>query len=113
MLFGDDKFSELYQEAVNILGPPVSKLEKRHNHKQIYFEVIDSIVGTMNERFKDIIQYAFLDLVNPKIFAFWGGVIPFENINVLKEMYGPLYDIPMLKSQLSSIFRVQDFHKDT
>ncbi|XP_028413650.1 uncharacterized protein LOC114536504 [Dendronephthya gigantea] len=112
-LRSDDKFSELYQEAVDILGPPESRLEKRHNHKQIYFEIIDSIVSMMNERFQDMKQYAFLDLFNPKKFASWGGVVPPEKIILLKEMYGPLYDISMLESQLSFIYRDQDFHKDT
>ncbi len=28
-------------------------------------------------------------------------------------MYGPLFDVPMLESQLSFIYRDNDFHKDT
>ena len=40
--------------------------EQNINHKQLYFEVIDTIVGMMNNRFQDVESFSFLDLVNPK-----------------------------------------------
>ena len=39
------------------------------NHKQLYFEVIDTIVAMMNNRFEDVESFSFVDLVNPKIFT--------------------------------------------
>ena len=40
------------------------------------------------------------------------GVLP-EKTNQLNEMYGPLHDIPTLKSQFSFIYRNEDLHKGT
>ena len=56
-------------------------------------------------------QFEFLDLVNPKVFTTWNGVVPPEKINLLKEMYGTLFDVPMLESQLSFIYNDKDFQR--
>lgn len=112
-LRSDEAFDEFYQEAVDKVGPPVSRADTKHNYKQLYFEILDSIVGMLNERFKDMERFGFLDLVNPKVFATWGGVVPPEKINLLKQTYGPLFDVPMLENQLSFLYRDKDFHKET
>jgi hypothetical protein len=109
----DEDFAEFYQEAVDKVGPPASKADKKHNYKQLYFEVLDSIVGMLSERFQDMNRFEFLDLVSPRVFKTWGGVVPADKISLLKEMYGPLFDVPMLESQLSFIYRDTDFHKET
>ncbi|CAB4035785.1 zinc finger MYM-type 1-like, partial [Paramuricea clavata] len=112
-LRSDEAFDEFYQEAVDKVGPPISRADTKHNYKQLYFEILDSIVGMLNERFQDMERFGFLDLVNPKVFATWGGVVPPERINLLKQTYGPLFDVPMLENQLSFIYRDKDFHKET
>ena len=58
-------------------------------------------------------QFEFLDLVNPRVFATWNGVVLPEKISLLKEMYGNLFDIPMLESQRSFIYNDKDFHQDS
>ena len=58
-------------------------------------------------------QFEFLGLVNPKAFSTWNGVAPPEKFNILKEMYGNLFDLPMLKSQLIFIHNDKDFHKES
>ncbi|CAB4024838.1 zinc finger MYM-type 1-like [Paramuricea clavata] len=112
-LRSDEAFDEFYQEAVDKVGPPVSRADTKHNYKQLYFEILDSIVGMLNEHFQDMERFGFLDLVNPKVFATWGGVVPPERIDLLKQTYGPLFDVPMLENQLSFIYRDKDFHKET
>ena len=67
----------------------------------------------LTERFQDMEQFEFLELVNPKVFATWNGEVPPEKISLLKEMYGDLFDIPMLEIQLSFIYDDKDFHQDT
>jgi hypothetical protein len=68
-----ETFDEFYQEAVDKVGPPVSRADTKHNYKQLYFEILDSIVGMLNERFQDMERFGFLYLVNPKVFATWDG----------------------------------------
>ena len=69
------------------------------NHKRLFFEVIDTIVAMMNHRFKDVENFSFLDLVNPKIFTKWQDGIP-------------SVDVPSLENQLMFIYKGQDFQKD-
>ena len=109
----DEKFGTFYQEAIGRVGEPTTRADKKHNYKQLFFEVLDSILGMLNERFQDMKQFAFLDLVNPKSFSAWNQVVPLEKINLLKDMYGTLFDVPMLESQLSFIYRDKDFHKES
>ena len=40
-------------------------------------------------------QFEFLNLVNPKVFSTWNGVVPPGKIGLLKEMYGTLFDVPI------------------
>ena len=109
----DGDFSNFFREAVGKVGEPSSRADKKHNYKQLYFEIIDSIVGMLNERFYDMKQFEFLDLVNPKVFATCNGVVPPEKVSLLKEMYGALFDIPVLESQLFFIYNDNDFHKES
>ena len=109
----DEGFDKFYQEAVDKVGQPVSRADRKHDYRQLYFEIIDSIVGMLNERFQDMKQFEFLDLVNPKVFSTWNGVAPPEKFSLLKEMYGPLFDVPGLQSQLTFIYNDKDFHKET
>ena len=80
----DECFSNSYQETVDTVGEPLSRIDRTHNYKQVYFEIIDSIVGVLTERFQDMKQFEFLDLVNPKV-----------------------------ESQLSFIYNDKDFHKES
>jgi hypothetical protein len=49
----DDDFAKFHQEAMDKVGRPANKVEKKNNYKQLYFEVLDSIVGMLSERFQD------------------------------------------------------------
>ena len=75
----------------------------------LYFQVVDTIIGMLNERFQDIQSFAFLDLVIPKLFKSYGGKVLSDKIN----LFGPLCDIPMLESQLEFIYINSYFYKDT
>ena len=82
------------------------------DHKQLYFEVIDTIVAMMNNRFEDVESFSFLDLVNPKIFTKWQNSVPSEMLQQLREKYGSLFDMSSLENQLMFIYKDQDFLKD-
>ena len=109
----DAKYSDFYDQAVEKVDPQVTRYDQKHNYKQVYFEILDSIVGMLTERFQDMERFKFLDLVNPRVFKTSNGEVPSEKLDLLKEMYGNLFDIPMLVSQLCFIYRDKDFHKDS
>ncbi|CAB3985585.1 Hypothetical predicted protein [Paramuricea clavata] len=81
----DVEFDMNYQKAVDEAGSPVTRIDLNVNYKQLYFQILDTIVGMLNERFKDIQSFGFLDLVNPKLFRNWGGKVPSDKIDLLKE----------------------------
>ena len=68
LLLKNDRLN-FYQEAVEKVGEPLSRADKKHNYKQLYFEIIDSIVRMLTERFQDMQQFELLDLVSPGVFA--------------------------------------------
>ncbi len=109
----DAKYSEFYDKTVEKVGRPVTRTDLKHDYKQIFFEILDSIVGMLTERFQDMERFRFLDLVNPRVFKTLNGEVPSEKLDLLKVMYGDLFDIPMLVSQLCFIYRDKDFHKDS
>ena len=39
----DGKYDTCYQDAVNLVGPPVSRSDTKHNYRQLYYQVIDTI----------------------------------------------------------------------
>ena len=66
----------------------------------------------MNVRFQDRKSFEFVDLINPKRFRTWEGKVPSNKIDLLEQRYGPLFDMPMLQSQLIFLYRDEDFHKE-
>ena len=93
-------------------GAPQRRCEQVINYKSLYFEVIDNIVGMIENRFRDVESFSFLDLVNPKIFPQWVDGVPVDKIQQLTEKYGTLFDISNLQSQLAFVYKDKDFHKD-
>ena len=109
----DDTFREFYDSVVNKIGEPSSRSERKHNYKQLYFEVLDNITNMLTERFADCQNFEFLDLVNPNLFSQWKNKVPAAKLEMLKSKYGPLFNISNLESQLIFIYKDTDFHKES
>ena len=93
-------------------GAPQRRCEQVINYKSLYFEVIDNIVGMIENRFRNVESFSFLDLVNPKIFPQLVDGVPVDKIQQFIEKYGTLFNIPNLQSQLAFVYKDKDFHKD-
>ena len=79
-----------YQDAANLVGPPVSRSDKKHNYRQLYYQVIDTIKGMLIEPFQDQKSFEFVDLIiNPKLFRTWEGKVHSNKIDLLEQGYGP------------------------
>ena len=63
----------------------------RHNHRKLFFEVIDNVSGMSQERFLDLKDFAFLNLVNLHCFTNWKNSVPAEKLELLEKIYGPLF----------------------
>ena len=62
-------------------GAPQRRCEQVINYKSLYFEVIDNIVGMIENRFRNVESFSFLDLVNPKIFPQLVDGVPVVRFN--------------------------------
>ena len=107
----DEAFDNNLESAVAIVGQPSSRSDRKHNYKQLYFQVIDSTVGMLNDRFADCKHFEFLDLFNPNFFARWNTKFPAEKLELLKSKYGLLFNIQLLQSQLLFMYNDNDFYK--
>ena len=67
-LRSDDAFDDLLSSTIDMAGQPSSRSDKKHNYKQIYFELLDTIIAMLNDRFADSQSFEFLDSFNPFLF---------------------------------------------
>ena len=107
----DKSYDEFFASVVQIAGEPNARSDMRHNYRRLFFEVIDNVSGMLQERFHDLKDFAFLDLVNPHCFINWKNSVPAEKLELLERRYGPLFKLSLLKQQLLFIYRGSDFHK--
>jgi hypothetical protein len=94
------------KSALHNGGPLVTSADKTINYKQLYFEIIDTMEGMLND---SKISKAFLFLIfpTPDVLEMKGTI---RKNDLLKETYEPPFDTPMLESQLTFIYMDSDFH---
>ncbi len=107
-----EEFEQVFQSAVDIVGQPSSRSDRRHNYKQLFFEIIDNTNAMLKERFADCESFGFLDLVNPNSFSSWNSV-PEDKLLLLKSKYGSLFNLSALSSQLLFLYKDSDFKKES
>ena len=106
-------FENIFSFALEIVGQPTSRSDKKVNYKQLYFQIIDNLVQMLEDRFEDCENFSFLDLVNPNFFSRWKDNCPKETFQLLQSRYGSLFNISLLESQLLFVFRDKDFQKSS
>ena len=79
-----------FESAVVIIGQPSSRPDRKHNYKQLYFQMTDSTVAMLYDQFADCKHSSFLDLVNLNFFAKWKAEFPADRVQLLKSKYDPL-----------------------
>ena len=108
----DETFTETYQSTVDLVEHPSSRSDRKHNYKDIYLQLLNCMVFMLSDRFSDIENFEFLDLVNPNFFSMWKNKVPSTKRNKVITSYGPLFTFPDLESQLLFIYKDRDFHKE-
>jgi len=111
-LCNDETFTETYQSTFDLVGHPSSRSDRKHNYKDIYLQLLNCMVFMLSDRFSDIENFEFLDLVNPNFFSAWKNKVSSTKLNKLMTSYGPLFNFPDRESQLLFICKDRDFHKE-
>ena len=94
-------------------GQPSSRSDKKHNYKQIYFEVPDTTIAMLNDRFAESQSFEFLDLINPLLFRYWGDNVPNNKMQLLRGKYSSFFNMSALESQLLFVYKDTDFYKES
>ena len=110
-MYNDETFTETYKSTVDLVGHPSSRSDMKHNYKDIYLQLLNCMAFMLSDRFSDIENFEFLDLVNPNFFSMWKNKVPSTKLNNLMTSYGPLFTSD-LESQLLFINKENDFHKE-
>ena len=105
-LRSDAAFDELFRVTVDMVGQPSSRSDKKPNYKQLYFEILDTTITMLNDRFADCESFAFLDLVNPYFFGGWKDNVPKNKLQLLKEKYVSLFICQHLKASYRLCTRI-------
>ena len=103
-----EAFDENFESAVAIVGQPSSRSDRKHNYKQLYFQVIDTTVAMLNDRLADCKDFGFLD---SNFFAMWKNNVPADRVQFLNSKYGPLFNMQLLVNQLLFMYKDTDFCK--
>ena len=61
-------YDEFFASVVQVAGEPNARSDMRHSYRILFFEIIDIVSGMLQERFLDLKDFAFLDLVNRHCF---------------------------------------------
>ena len=102
-LRNDEYSHKLVQETMSVINcddaePPRKKLSgTQFNCKKIYFDTIDTIIKSLNERFAGIKEYTFVELLNIKKFHDFTEVFSHQHIkSYIQEKYPGIFDTKML-----------------
>ena len=87
--------------------------EKKDSYKRLFYEVIDVIRSSMENRFKELPSLMFINLLDCRKFHEYKDHFPESLFSCLKTSYGRFFDFDALKSELTVLFSDNEMHKDT
>ena len=82
-LRSDKSYAEFFASVVQVAGEPKARSDMKHNYRRLFFEIIDNVSGMLQERFLDLKEFAFLDLINPHCLYNWKNNVPVDKLEIL------------------------------
>lgn len=77
--------------------------------RQLFFEIIDNISMQLKDRFGDLKNLLFLELLNSNFFFNYQTQFPEKALTSLKENYSKFFDFAKLRSELIVVYNDKDF----
>ena len=101
--------TELENDAVL---PPAKRVRGAQiNYKQNYFEILDHILMSLRERFADMQEYAFIELLDADKFEQFSRSFPMQHVDALRNRYSHIFDCKSLVNELKYMYIDGDFKK--
>ena len=114
----DEHYQNLLRETAvvteqeNDSAPSVKRARGAQiNYKRIYFEIIDHILLSLRERFVDMQEYAFFELLDVDKFEQFSGSFPMQHVDGLRNKYSNIFDCKSLINELKYMYIDSDFKK--
>ncbi|XP_008182866.1 uncharacterized protein LOC103309370 [Acyrthosiphon pisum] len=104
----------LFNEAKKItsLKQPrgVVEVDLLNKYSVLQYEILDNIVTQLNERFQDLGKLKFVTLVDSSKFKSYQTAFPNEGLECLSSTYKDVFDLALLKNELSVVYFDSQFH---
>ena len=114
------QFNEIWDLTVRKCGLPAFRktshcLGPQLQYKSLFFEVLDTIIVQMKQRFSCLKEMKFVELLDCKRFSEYNkmGMFPENCLDSLQKSYGSRFDFSCLKSQLVVLYSLNNFRKDS
>lgn len=109
------KLYSIYVDTVPETRDPSGWRAQRHGevcawYQQLHSGIIDNRLTQLNNRFKDHKTLMFLALIDPQQFTRYREILANTAFSSLKESYRPHVDVSRLKTELTVMYSMSDFH---
>ena len=104
----------LFNEAKKItsLKHPrgVVEADLLNKYSVLQYEILDNIITQLTERFQDFSKLEFVTLFDSSKFKSYQTAFPNEGLECLSSTYKDVFDLALLKSELSVVYFDSQFH---
>ncbi|XP_056619959.1 zinc finger MYM-type protein 1-like [Triplophysa dalaica] len=118
-LGSEDRFTQVYDSAAHlpdVHAPKRSRammkegVDVKEHYRLLYMSIIDNQTKQIKQRFADLDNLKFLQLLNNAMFEQMCNVFPVEALHSLITSYGQHFDTDRLKSELQVFYSDRDLH---
>ena len=114
----DEHYENIVQETKAHIGeyddadPPARKRSRKElNYKAKYLEIIDNMLLSLRERFAQIQEFPFFELVDVNKFEEFDDAFPTQHVTALQDKYPNIFDCKSLISELKYMYSDGDFKR--
>ncbi|KAK9976933.1 hypothetical protein ABG768_018754, partial [Culter alburnus] len=121
-LGSEDRFTQIYDSAAHlsdVRAPRLSRakmkggMDVKGYYRLIYMSVIDNQMMQIKQRFADLDNLKFLQLLNNALYEQMRNEFPVEAFQSLISIYGHHFDADRLKSELQVFYSERDMHGES
>ncbi|OAF66343.1 Zinc finger MYM-type protein 1 [Intoshia linei] len=115
-LRNDQHYEIIYNQTMDLIlhnyDELTSKLpEKKINYQSKYYEIIDNIIVSLEERFTGFEEFDFIELIDVEKFDGFSKIFPSKRVVCLLAKYAGVFDPNSLISELKYVYSDTDIKK--
>ena len=113
----DSHYGLIHNETSKDIGiddsniPPSRRTRRQIDHKTIYFEILKNMNISLKERFCNVNDFSYFELVDVLQFEAFSRSFPVQHLDVLQREYPGMFVCKSLMCELKYIYDDSDFRK--